>query len=1033
LATIAFLAMIVLFQATIPPLAHASTGAVTVASGVPGGKASINDQDKLFYDSASNLWWVFYSDGSAMQCTSSGDRIAWAPPTEINSSVTAGLMFSLWHNDSAGTIYYVSSSGGDYFHFRYGVLSSSGCGGIEWSTGIGGVRGTYGNAIRPTISVVDANDILISVSEFAKPYYYVEVFLCRGTSCESVHSAKPTTVGNYESIIMSVGSSQDGQFNAVLLYAVDGTYNGSTITFDYTTDGGRTWNLSAFTTDNVYWGNRMSAYNIGKTVYVAAVEFNPNNVCFFHYTLGGSGSPETPVAAGANRNVGLAFDNETGFVIGYTDATTVSYVSSANLGGNWTRHTDLFTGEPTIYEAVLNVERGPDATFGMIWTVGTGPYAVRFGSFSPPLAHPTSTSVSCSPTSLAVGNSTTCTATVTDNSSNSSAPAGTISFSTTPSGAGSFVPAFCTLRGSGSTAACAASFTPASGTERSIDVNGTYSGDSIHTGSSGAASVTATKRDASIIVSCTPSSLPVTLGAVCSATVMDTSPGTQVTPSGGNVTFADSPSGSGVFFPISAQCTANSGACAVTFTPSSGRSGTIMITASYAGDTDHLSSSATAEFTLKATKVATVTAVACSPSTSQINQESVCTATVSDSGGATERPTGNVTFDANPSAGGSLSPSSCKLSGGMCSVTFIPAATGDITIQGSYGSDPDHSSSVGTSTFTATSRTSSISVSCTPSSLQVTRETTCTATVTDSSTGVEIMPTGGTVTFTDSPAESGLFTPASGQCTTNFGKCAVTFSPSKIGNISIAASYVGDADHSSSSSSAGFALSSTEPTPAFVFLLLSLDIISSIVAYPISYYSFKFNKLVGSPALKAISVGFALLGTGLLVEGLTTFIADATVVNGLLAKSLVADAGLLFLTLQLVAYFTFAWGYAIEVFGSSRETIDSLKQTGTLLPVAILTSTFGAYYDLALLAYLLMVALLAFIVFEAVLVYGRSRRKSALLVLLGFGVLFGSHVLMLASVAALTQITFYEGTLAQFIGFIILLWFLVRSGRFVSS
>ncbi|HUK80366.1 MAG TPA: hypothetical protein VLU91_06860, partial [Nitrososphaerales archaeon] len=416
------------------------------------------------------------------------------------------------------------------------------------------------------------------------------------------------------------------------------------------------------------------------------------------------------------------------------------------------------------------------------------------------------------------------------------------------------------------------------------------------------------------------------------------------------------------------------------------------------------------------------------------NQGSVCTATVSDSGGATETPTGTVTFGTNSSAGGSFSPSSsCSLSGGSCSVIYTPSVTGPVAIQGVYVGDPDHTGSNGTSSIAATTRYSAVSVSCTSSSLLVTGSATCTANVTDASLGAKVVPSGGNVTFAVSPPDSGTFTPASAQCTLDFGTCSVTFSPSKIGNITISASYAGDENHSLSSSVASFAISATESTPSYVLLLLALDIISAAVAFPISYFSFKFNRLVGSPALKAISIGFALLGTGLLVEGLTTFITDATVVNGLLAKSLVADAGLLFLALQLLAYFIFAWGYAIEIFGSSKAPFDKLTEPGTLLPVGILASTFGAYYDITLLAYLLMVALLAFIVFEAVLVFSRSRRKSALLVLLGFGVIFGSHVLMLDSVAALTQVTFYEGTFGQFIGFAMLLWFLVRSGRFGSS
>jgi len=1256
LILLVFLALPVLvFQIAIPPLTAAAGQQPTMTAGPQpiaqnvsiGYPIALNDQKKLFFDTASNLWWAFYSNGSSMLCTTSPDGAAWAPAVVMNSSVVAGSKFSLWHDDALSLLYYVSTSGGNTFHYRYGNIGTSGgCGGISWSITNTEVPGAMGNLNTPTISAVDPSTIWISVTENSKTNYFIQVFLCDAARCTSSHNVTlPNTT--YESIILGTGSVSTGSSEAVLLYAADSGSGGSPIAFDCTTDGGTHWMNSSSATVNGYGGNRMSAYMTGSTVYVAAIEAPPpNNVFYFTYTLGGTLSAETQLvpAGGGIRNVDIASDGSSGLLVGYTDSVNVGYLYSQNLGRNWGGIKYLVLNGPIVYQSVLNLEKGPDSTYGMMWSQGNFTHDIEFVQFVPSTPDPTATLVKCSPTSFVVGVSTTCTASVSDPGNSANVPTGNVSFSADVSGSGSFASSTCDLLVSGSTASCAVFLTAGSGGEGAITVVGTYSGDSTHGGSNGVATVTATKRTTSISVSCTPLSVPVTGRTTCTATVKDTSPGDKIALSGGNVTFGASPSGSGAFSPASAHCTPSFGTCSVTFTPGTGSMGTITMTGSYAGDADHSSSSTASGFDLTATGVSTVTGITCFPSPDQINQGSVCTATVSDSGGATETPTGTVTFGTNSSAGGSFSPSSsCSLSGGLCSATYTPTMTGVITIHGSYGGDRDHTGSVGNFTFAVTSRNSSVSVSCASSTLHVTGSTTCTATVTDFSIGVGITPTGGTITFTASPGGSGTFTPASGQCTLNsgtctvtfspietgnisiaasyagdanhlpsstsagfglnatplvatrtlvtcspsfvqvnqgsvctatvsdsggatetptgtvtfgtnssaggsfspssscslsggscsviytpsvtgpvaiqgvyvgdpdhtgsngtssiaattrysavsvsctsssllvtgsatctanvtdaslgakvvpsggnvtfavsppdsgtftpasaqctldFGTCSVTFSPSKIGNITISASYAGDENHSLSSSVASFAISATESTPSYVLLLLALDIISAAVAFPISYFSFKFNRLVGSPALKAISIGFALLGTGLLVEGLTTFITDATVVNGLLAKSLVADAGLLFLALQLLAYFIFAWGYAIEIFGSSKAPFDKLTEPGTLLPVGILASTFGAYYDITLLAYLLMVALLAFIVFEAVLVFSRSRRKSALLVLLGFGVIFGSHVLMLDSVAALTQVTFYEGTFGQFIGFAMLLWFLVRSGRFGSS
>src|SRR2546425_475605 len=70
---------------------------------------------------------------------------------------------------------------------------------------------------------------------------------------------------------------------------------------------------------------------------------------------------------------------------------------------------------------------------------------------------PTTTSISCNPNPVHWGSSTTCTATVTDTSSSSTPPTGTVIF--TSSHAGIFDPASCTLTGATSTS-CTVTYTP---------------------------------------------------------------------------------------------------------------------------------------------------------------------------------------------------------------------------------------------------------------------------------------------------------------------------------------------------------------------------------------------------------------------------------------------------------------------------------------------------------------------------------------------------------------------------------------------
>jgi hypothetical protein len=104
---------------------------------------------------------------------------------------------------------------------------------------------------------------------------------------------------------------------------------------------------------------------------------------------------------------------------------------------------------------------------------------------------PTSTAVSCTPGTVAVGTPSQCMATVTDTaSSGPSTPVGTVAFNS--SGPSSFSPnSSCTLsEASAGAATCSVSYTPnASGATRNDTITATYGGDSAHAGSSGTAAV----------------------------------------------------------------------------------------------------------------------------------------------------------------------------------------------------------------------------------------------------------------------------------------------------------------------------------------------------------------------------------------------------------------------------------------------------------------------------------------------------------------------------------------------------------------
>ena len=191
-----------------------------------------------------------------------------------------------------------------------------------------------------------------------------------------------------------------------------------------------------------------------------------------------------------------------------------------------------------------------------------------------------STVVSCSPVSVRVGGSSTCTATVTSHASH---PSGTVSFAS--DGAGSFDSSSCTLvLIGGNQSRCSVHFTPSAPGSQMI--TGSYSGDSSSAPSSGSASLSVGKASSSTSVSCSPSSAVVGGASTsCTATVTGQAPS-------GSVAFASN--SSGTFTPAS-SCTlvavdATHASCSVTYSPRSYGTGTHKIYGTYSGDSNNSTS-----------------------------------------------------------------------------------------------------------------------------------------------------------------------------------------------------------------------------------------------------------------------------------------------------------------------------------------------------------------------------------------------------------------------------------------------------------
>jgi len=238
-----------------------------------------------------------------------------------------------------------------------------------------------------------------------------------------------------------------------------------------------------------------------------------------------------------------------------------------------------------------------------------------------------------------------------------------------------------------------------------------------------------------------------------------------------------------------------SGGTVPSSTPQSLTPGQYSYMATYSGDSNYLGAPSSCEpFNVQ---TATTTVVACLPLTVIVGVPEICTAVVANNDlKYNTAPTGTVSFSGSLPGG---MPTSCVLSGGKgvlsyCTVTWTTGkgTEGTYKISASYGGDPTHAaSSSGQWTLQISKRGVSVSMSCS-GSFRHGSPITCTVTLTDTSPGTPITPTG-TISFSGSlsiPACS--LTPLS----STKASCQVTFTASSPGSYFVTANYGGDADHS---------------------------------------------------------------------------------------------------------------------------------------------------------------------------------------------------------------------------------------------
>jgi hypothetical protein len=206
-------------------------------------------------------------------------------------------------------------------------------------------------------------------------------------------------------------------------------------------------------------------------------------------------------------------------------------------------------------------------------------------------------------------------------------------------------------------------------------------------------------------------------------------------------------------------------------------------------------------------------------------------------------------------------------------------------------------------------------------------------------------------------------------------------------------------------------------------VLFCLNVLSAVVAFLTSYYAYRSDRLANSPLLRVIALGFMLLGVGLLTEAGTSVALGQILVGIAALRTLAVAATLTYLSMQMVAYIIFAVGYGYLAFGKPKKvTAAALLAAGASRIIDL-----AGLHSFAVMSYFVVLVLLAFIVYQGVLIHSKTRSRFSLLVLLAFILILVAHIFLLVSVVRLAGELFLVGAAVQFLGFVSLLVFLLRS------
>jgi hypothetical protein len=210
------------------------------------------------------------------------------------------------------------------------------------------------------------------------------------------------------------------------------------------------------------------------------------------------------------------------------------------------------------------------------------------------------------------------------------------------------------------------------------------------------------------------------------------------------------------------------------------------------------------------------------------------------------------------------------------------------------------------------------------------------------------------------------------------------------------------------------------------------DLMSGVVALLVSYYAFRYTKLLENSTLKFISLGFIMLGIGLLIEATVFSLVVFNIGDLTNIRIFALGTAALYDILQIGAYFLFAVGYLRSAFAKSLPKIGSAGTAALLvLPIAISPGTervramIHLTRTIFVISEIFSVIFIAIVVFVGLLSYSETRHRFSLFVLTSFVLILAAQVFELWTALSVSVGLDFVGSAIQFAGFLTLLLFLI--------